>query len=515
MSKTAILYIRVSTDEQADKGYSLRYQEERLTRYCELQGIRVISIYQEDYSAKTFDRPEFSKLLASLKKSRAVDLLLFTKWDRFSRNAADAYSMINQLNRLGVEPQALEQPLDLNVPENKIMLAFYLASPEVENDRRALNTFVAMRRAKKEGRWVSTAPKGYENVQDENEKKSIIPSQDAELIKWVFEELSKGVQTVADVLRLARKKGLKMSQSQFWRMLINPVYCGLIFIPAFKEEDDMIVKGNHEAIVSETTFYKIQDFLTGRKRNVPTKNTRRDELPLRGFLKCRKCGRNLTGSKSHGRTNKYFYYHCQPGCNERIPAIEANEEFSNLIGKINFNEVSIDMYRNAVERIFKENQGDKSHRSKEIKQEMDKLRQRLNKAQSLMLDGKLESDEYREIKRQTEPEIDRLVREHMQLGTGESEYKKYLDFGLSVFQNFGEIYKKGNVETKQALIGSIFFEKLVFGDLHYRTGKVNPAVELICPDIAGSSESEKSNVPPKAGHSLMVPETGIEPVQSQ
>ena len=41
--------------------------------------------------------------------------------------------MINQLNKLGVEPQAIEQPLDLNIPENKIMLAFYLAAPEVEN----------------------------------------------------------------------------------------------------------------------------------------------------------------------------------------------------------------------------------------------------------------------------------------------------------------------------------------------------------------------------------------------
>ena len=57
--------------------------------------------------------------------------------------------MIGLLTKLGVEPQAIEQPLDLSVPENKMMLAIYLATPEVENDRRALNTYNGMRRAKR------------------------------------------------------------------------------------------------------------------------------------------------------------------------------------------------------------------------------------------------------------------------------------------------------------------------------------------------------------------------------
>ena len=132
MKRKAIIYIRVSTDEQADKGYSLKHQLERLEKFCELQNIEVAAVFNEDYSAKTFNRPEFIKLLAMLKKNKNVaDMLLFTKWDRFSRNAGDAYGMINTLNKLGVEPQAMEQPLDLTVPENKIMLAVYLAAPEV------------------------------------------------------------------------------------------------------------------------------------------------------------------------------------------------------------------------------------------------------------------------------------------------------------------------------------------------------------------------------------------------
>lgn len=171
--RKAILYIRVSTDEQADKGYSLQHQEERLRKYCELNNIEVVELFKEDHSAKTFNRPEFTKLLNSLKKHKAkAELLLFLKWDRFSRNTGDAYGMINTLNKLGVDPQAIEQPLDLDIPENKIMLAFYLAAPEVENDRRAMNVFAGMRRAKREGRWMGTAPKGYKNKLVENGKKN-------------------------------------------------------------------------------------------------------------------------------------------------------------------------------------------------------------------------------------------------------------------------------------------------------------------------------------------------------
>jgi site-specific DNA recombinase len=90
--KIADLYIRVSTDEQAEKGYSWRNQEEMLRKYCEVNGITVRKAILEDYSAKTFNRPAWAGFLKHLYLHKGeTDLVLFTKWDRFSRNAADAY----------------------------------------------------------------------------------------------------------------------------------------------------------------------------------------------------------------------------------------------------------------------------------------------------------------------------------------------------------------------------------------------------------------------------------------
>ena len=112
--KNVILYVRVSTDEQADKGFSLRDQEEKLLRHCLDNNLNVLEIYREDYSAKTFNRPEMKKLIAHCKKEhKTIDQLLFIKWDRFSRNTSESYNKINLFNSLGITPNAITQPLVL------------------------------------------------------------------------------------------------------------------------------------------------------------------------------------------------------------------------------------------------------------------------------------------------------------------------------------------------------------------------------------------------------------------
>ena len=86
--KSAYLYVRVNTDEQKKKGYSLPEQEDYLLRHYEFNNIEVKEIYRKEYSAKNFNRPPWTKLLSSLKnrKNREPGNILFIKWDRFSRN---------------------------------------------------------------------------------------------------------------------------------------------------------------------------------------------------------------------------------------------------------------------------------------------------------------------------------------------------------------------------------------------------------------------------------------------
>jgi DNA invertase Pin-like site-specific DNA recombinase len=71
-----ITYARVSTDEQADSGFSLNHQKEMLNKYCDIKNHNVVMHYVEDYSAKNFERPEWFKLMAYVKKI-SIWLMLF------------------------------------------------------------------------------------------------------------------------------------------------------------------------------------------------------------------------------------------------------------------------------------------------------------------------------------------------------------------------------------------------------------------------------------------------------
>ncbi len=514
MKKRAILYVRVSTDEQADRGYSLQHQEDRLRNYCSINNIEVVAFFREDHSAKTFERPEFNNLLEFVRRNKRVaDVLLFLKWDRFSRNAGDAYYMINTLNRLGIEPQAIEQPLDLSIPENKIMLAFYLAAPEVENDRRSLNTIAGMRRAKKEGRWIAKAPAGYKMSRNERNQPVVIKDPlTAPIVRWVFDEIANAVYSAEMIYKKALEKGLKVKRSNFFEMIKNPFYFGRIYIPAYKDEDEQYVTGIHEPLISEQLFNEVQDILTGRRRKFPTKQTAIDELPLRGFLKCSRCGANLTGSKSKGRHQYYYYYHCTPQCGERIKAPDANAAICAEIQRVaQIHKVNCSVFEKEVLSLLGRELKETAASRGKMQEELQKLNDRLNNAQQLLLDGNLDAADYKGIKARYEPQIRNLEMRLSQTDEANSELEKYLTFGTYFFKNLDRLYYEGDLAIKQQIIGSIFPEKIVFENLRPRTARINSLVRLICSPVADSSRSKKDKTRKNAGLSTMAPPAGLEP----
>jgi len=129
------------------------------------------------------------------------------------------------LQKFGVEPQAIEQPLDLTILENKMTLAIYLTAPEIENDRRSLNVVYAIRRAKKEGRWPGKAPAGYKNITESNGKKTIvIDRQQADRVRWAFEMIVLAKFTLGSIYLTAKNKGLKCKKNNFLHLIRNPMY---------------------------------------------------------------------------------------------------------------------------------------------------------------------------------------------------------------------------------------------------------------------------------------------------
>ncbi len=509
----ADLYVRVSTDEQAEKGYSQRDQEERLRKYCEIKQITVRKVIYEDHSAKTFNRPEWQKYLIDLKRYRnKVDAVLFIKWDRFSRNAGDAYQMINLLRTLNVEPQAIEQPLDLSVPENKMMLAFYLAAPEVENDRRALNTLHGMRRAKKEGRWMGPAPVGYVNKITEDGRKYIAPKEpEAGIMKWVFESMAKNEYRIMEIFRIAIAKGLKCSRSYFFDLLKNPVYCGKIYLSAYKDEVAKNVDGKHQPLISESLFFDVQDILTGRKRKQQTTVKGREVLQLRGYLICPVCGRQLTGSGSKGRSSLYYYYHCKSPCGFRTKADNANTEFSKELKKFIPRPGMKEVFFKVLNHTYKTGKLDQRQDIKDCNDKIERMHEDIGNARKKYLTDKIDEKDYKEFKQECESEITRLEAKAMGLASKIIKIDGVLRGAIENLSNLQQLFENGDVMQKRKIVGSIYPEKLVFDGERYRTVRVNEAARLIYAIDKGFSENKNGQAEENFNLSALVPRTGIEP----
>jgi DNA invertase Pin-like site-specific DNA recombinase len=85
-----------------------------------------------------------------------------------------------------------EQNNGYSPADQKVLLAIYLTTPEVDNDRRALNIFHGIRRARKEGRWMGSRPLGYRNARDQFNKPVIVPEGGLQ------EELVKQTSSISD-----------------------------------------------------------------------------------------------------------------------------------------------------------------------------------------------------------------------------------------------------------------------------------------------------------------------------
>ncbi|SDE34782.1 Site-specific DNA recombinase [Pedobacter soli] len=350
--ESAYLYIRVSTDEQKRKGYSLPEQQDQLLKYCSHNNIQVRGIFSEDYSAKNFNRPEWKKLIAEVKKSSKTEEnnILFIKWDRFSRNIEYAYEMIGLLRKYNANAMAIDQPIDFSVPESTVMLAVYLAIPEAENTRRALNTVNGLRRAKQLGRYPNRAPKGYLNLTGLDGRKYIAPKEpEAGILSWVYQLLSTNTYRLEEARMMAKARGFRCSRSYFWRLLQNPVYCGFVRLAPSSNNINELVKGVHEPIISEQLFYQVQNIIRTKRKVIGKTDELKNIFFLKGYLTCPVCKNKLRGSLSKGYNKKYGYYHCSGKCKVRIRAEALNNSYSHQLRQMRLSKYATELFALVLE----------------------------------------------------------------------------------------------------------------------------------------------------------------------
>lgn len=491
--KKAVIMCRVSSEEQA-KGYSLNVQLEQLTRYCVRNNISVVKQYREDHSAKNFNRPEFQKFLQFVKMNKGeVDLLLITSWDRFSRNLTDSLVMLRTLEKYGVKVQAIEQPIDMSIPENKAMLAIFLAIPEIDNDRRSIKIRGGIRGSLKAGRWCRQAPIGYKNSRDQQNKPVIIPANNASHIKYIFEQIALG-KLQSELRQEIYKKGVKISRSNFSKLLRNPIYMGKIIVPKSEDEPMLIINGIHDAIISENLYFEVQQMLSDNNkiRKLPVYKSLREELPLRGLLSCSKCGEKLTGSRSKSATgNHYFYYHCNYCHNERYPMDLVNDTFESILDDFTFTKEAKEIYQLMVKDLLLVDEKDSKLKHAQLVKTLNDVLARIEKLQDLFIDGKIEHKQYSDTMARYTAQKFSLTDEINSIKKMDSDYLNWLKDGVHALSNLKTHYIKSGIRDKQQLISSIFPEKFEFDGKKCRTTRINDILRFIL-QIDKDLQNEKS-----------------------
>ena len=299
---TAIIYIRVSTDEQI-AGTSLATQEADCRTWCERNGHEVAELFRDEgESAKTADRPG---LLAAIGRVRAGGIDAFVAWklDRVARNATDGLAIRADLRRRNCRLVSATEAVT-DDPVGEMVGTVLLAVAQFDNQVRAQRCRRGMRERAAAGAWCFQAPVGF--LLDRTGQIPILKPDPATapVITEAFVGLASGRMRLSDAVVLLRSIGMPDQTAS--RVLRNPVYGGII---RGALTDDKEVKAAFPGLVAPDVWREAQQVLKPYRTKLAGG---RGPFTLVGVALCEVCGGTIRGAKSIGRNGlTYGYYDCK------------------------------------------------------------------------------------------------------------------------------------------------------------------------------------------------------------
>jgi len=262
---------------------------------------------------------------------------------------------------------------------------------------------VTIRQGLKQGRWPRRPVYGFMSAKNEKGTHIIVHHPEKSLVvREIFEEVAKGFSQKEIRVNLTKRE-IKVSRNNIHKILKNVLYMGKIIVPASETEPKVMVQGIHEPIVSESLFYEVQQILSGNRKArgkfIPKYSKLRDDFHLRGILNCNNCGHTMTASFSKGEQGKrYGYYHCNHCKEQRVSSKKVHKAFDELLLSLEIDTSVHELYTAILEEQLQGSTKENKSEIKKIQKQLDLIKERLQKSQDLMLDGKLAPEEYVDIR---------------------------------------------------------------------------------------------------------------------
>lgn len=334
------IYVRVSTEEQRDFGYSIEAQLRELRNYCSQRNLNIIHEYNDaGYSAKDLKRPEMERMIDDI-KHRRINLVVAMKVDRLTREGYDGQWFLKFCKENNCGLILLQENYDVTTPDGEMMYGMSLLFGQKERREIGNRTRRAMEEAIKQGKYPAKTPMGYNKNTD---KKLEINTMEAEVIKDVFELYAKGhnASQVAKIMKDSNrfiKNGEKWTEGRITRIINNPIYSGDLLWGIYNrnEQNQILIPNHSPAIISKELWNKCQS----QRDKYSHGNYGEHTHIFHRVIRCPECKEFMSSFltvKHQNKKKKYNYYvRCNnKSCTKKGIIYNANKIEKELVNILN------------------------------------------------------------------------------------------------------------------------------------------------------------------------------------
>lgn len=423
MTNTA-LYIRVSHEEQALHGLSIDAQLEALEAYARANGLKIAGRYVDagiSARKKHTNRPELIRLLDDIKAGN-IDLVLFTKLDRWFRNVSEYYKVQEILDAYKVPWRAIHEDYETATASGQLKVNIMLAVNQNEADRTAerVKAVFDSKKSRKEpvsgnmptgyilsGKTIEYDPEWYDAVQI-----------------FFTTYLTTGVPIKARQA-VERQTGKSISYQLGNLILRNRAYCG----------EFNGTKGMCPPYITEQQYEDIQ-----KMRQTHPRYSKKREYMFSGLVYCAECGFRLSSCGQYskhadGTKLEIHYYLCQSHYNRKICKNNA------CTAEKYVEEEVLRQFPLKVIKAVEEADNKRSASKENTEQDLAKAKRRLSKLQELYLNDLIDMNSYKAEYDGLQKQITELSAKPLQ---DVSKLQELLDM------KWMDFYSKFNIPSKRA-----------------------------------------------------------------